>query len=296
MSNLTEAYIQGAQSFNHFFNMVHHALLECLPGVELSGSGAWVWRGYRIDSYKNLAKGLFYCQIYTGDPNILMFKESYKNEKYKSLDQLDVTYKIKDGSYYHPFWSTINLYQSRFFLLRTSEQYEIIRNFVGYAANQALIWQNSEARSRPEITSQDYMEGNKKIQSNKLPAPSSYDQVTQDYLNFLPLQEKLFSRLVEKLNVYIDSDEKYLRPNALWRNWGFRSYRLKIVPGDHANFLWEIHYENPQKLMAYSYDGNGRTEIGHFDIEDTRYFDKDPEEQNYILDNFLHYTLERNLK
>jgi hypothetical protein len=48
--------------------------------------------------------------------------------------------------------------------------------------------------------------------------------------------------------------------------------------------------------MAYSYDGNGRTEIGHFAIEDTRYFDKDPEEQNYILDNFLHYTLERNLK
>jgi hypothetical protein len=296
MSNLTEAYIQGAQSFNHFFSMVHHALIECMPGVELSGSGAWVWRGYRIDSYKNLAKGLFYCQIYTSDPNTLMLKESYYQPDYKPLDQLDETYKIKDGRYYHPFWSTLNLYRSRFFLLRTSEQYEIIRNFVGYAANQALTWQNSEARSRPEITSQDYLEGNNKIQLNTLHAPSSFDHVTRDYLNFLPLQKKIFSQLVEKLNIYIDNDEKWLKPNGAWRNWDFRSYRMKIVPGDHANFLWEIYYHQPEKLVANSYDGSDRTEIGYFDIADTKYFDKDPEEQSQMLDNFLQYSLERNLK
>jgi len=296
MSNLTEAYIQGAQSFNHFFNMVHHALLECLPGVELSGSGAWVWRGYRIDSYKNLAKGLFYCQIYTGDPNILMFKESYYQPDYKPLDQLDETYKIKDGRYYHPFWSTINLYRSRFFLLRTSEQYEIIRNFVDYATKQALIWQDSKARSRPEITSDDYLEGNKKIQLNPSSAPSDYDHVAQYYLKFLPMQKELFSKLVEKLNIYVNNEEKWLKPNGAWRNWDFRSYRLKIVSGDHANFLWEIYYNKPQKLMAYSYDGSERTKLGFFDIVDSKYFDKAPEEQSQMLDNFLHYTLERNLK
>jgi len=291
MSNLTNVYLKGAESFNHFFSMVHHALIECMPGVKISGSGAWVWRGYRIDEFKNLANGLFYCQIYTGNPNILMFKESYKNEKYKALDPLDIKYKIKDGSYYHPFWSTLNLYQSRFFLLKTTEQYEILRNFVIYAANQAMIWQDSEARSRPEITNDDFLKGNKKIQSNPLPVPSSYDQVSLDYLNFLPLQEKFFSRLVEKLEVYIDNDEKYLRPNALWRNWGFRSYRLKIFPGDNANFLWEIHYNHPEKLKVYSYDGSNRTEIGYFDILETRYFDKDPNEQNHLLDNFINYTL-----
>ncbi len=295
MSNFTDAYMQGAQSYNHFFSMVHHALLECLPGVELSGSGAWVWRGYRIDSYKNLAKGLFYCQIYTGNPNILMFKESYKNEKYKSLDQLDITYKIKDGGYYHPFWSTLNLYQSRFFLFRTSEQYEIIKNFVEYASKQALIWQNSQARLRPEITSVDFLSGNEKIQTNILSAPSDFGHVTQDYLYFLPLQGQLFSKLVEKLNVYIDNDEKYLRPNALWRNWGFRSYRMKIVPGDHANFLWEIYYDQPEKLIANSYDGSDRTRIGYFDIQETRYFDKEPEEQNQLLNKFIQYTLKSKL-
>jgi len=296
MSNLTDAYLLGAQSFNHFFNMVHHALLECLPEVKLSGSGAWVWRGYRIDSYKNLANGLFYCQIYTGDPNTLMLKESYYQPDYKPLDQLDETYKIKDGRYYHPFWSTLNLYRSRFFLLTTSEQYGIIRNFVEYASKQALVWQNSQARNRPEITSGDYLSGNNKIQSNILSAPTDYDHVYQEYLKFLPMQKGLFSKLVEKLNIYVDNEEKWIKPNGAWRNWNFRSYRLKIFPGDNANFLWEIHYHQPEKLRAYSYDGSDRTEIGYFDISDTKYFDKSSEEQSQMLDNFINYTIEENLK
>jgi len=296
MSNLTDVYLKGAQSFNHFFSMVYQAMIECMPEVEISGSGAWVWRGYRIDSYKNLAKGLFYCQIYTHDPNILMFKESYKNEKYKSLDPLDIKYKIKDGGYYHPFWSTLNLFQSRFFLLKTSEQYDLIRNFVSYASKQALIWQDSETRSRPDITSKKYLSGNEKIQKNILSVFSEYDRVTSDYLKFIPMQNDLFSNLIDRVKIKLDGNYKWLRPNAHWMNWDFRGYRLKIFSGDSADFVWKIYYEKPENLVAISNDDKNKKESPYFDIKLTEYFDKNNEEQNQLLDNFIQYSLVSRIK
>ena len=163
MRSKTSIYTNSAKAFNNFFSMLHLAMLESMPGVDISGSGAWVWRGYRIDSYQKLAKGLFYCQIYTEKPNILIFQEVYRYPQYRPIEPRDKEYEIKDGDYYHPFRLTLDLYKSRFFTFTEREQYEVLRNFISYASSQSLVWQNSEARARPEITSSEFLYGNEKI-------------------------------------------------------------------------------------------------------------------------------------
>lgn len=291
MTNLNDTYLNGAKAFNNFYSMLHLAMLESMPDVEISGSGAWVWRGYRIDSYKDLAKGLFYCQIYTSDPNILMFKESYQFSKYKPIDPRDKKYKIKDGRYYHPFWMTLDLYKSRFFLFTASEQYAILRNFVSYASSQSLIWQKSEVRARPDITSKEFLHGNEKVSPNYISRPSGYDQVSIDYLSVLPLQEKLFGKFKGIVSSAFDNKFKWFRPNAHWSNWDFRGYRLKISSGDSADYVWEIHYNEPEKLTCYSYENNERKREGYFDIRSTKYFDQTDEQQSLLLKEFVKNTL-----
>ena len=89
MGGSTDLYVKSAKAFNNFFNMLHLAILESMASADISGDGASFWRGYRIDSYKTLAKGLFCCQIYTEEPNILVFQEGYKYSKYKPIDPRD---------------------------------------------------------------------------------------------------------------------------------------------------------------------------------------------------------------
>ena len=291
MGALTNTYLNGANDFNNFFNMLHVAILESMPGVDISGSGAWVWRGYRIDSYKDLAKGLFYFQIYTGNPNILIFKESYQYPNYQPIDLRDKKYKIKDGRYYHPFWITIDLYKSRFFLFTANEQYEILRNFVTYASTQSLIWQKSDVRARPDITSKEFLHGNNKIIGNHLLPPSDYEQVSINYLSILPFQKRLFDKLGIILSSAFCDKYGWFRPNANWRNWNFRGYRLNIIPSESADFLWEIYYQEPEKLFCYSYENNTRKLEGYLDISSTNIFDQDDERQNILLKDFVINTL-----
>lgn len=293
MSNLTNTYLNGAKAFNNFFSMLHLSMLESMPSVDISGSGAWVWRGYRIDSYKELAQGLFYCQIYTGDPNTLIFEESYHYPKYKPIDSRDKKYKIKDGSYYRPFWMTFDLYKARFFLFSASEQYELLRNFVSYASVQSLIWQKSKVRARSDVTSKEFLQGNEKIIPNLLSRPSGYEQVSIDYLSLLPLQEKIFGKLQNAVVSAFSGEYKWLRPNAHWSNWDFRGYRLKISSGNSADYVWEIHFNEPEKLTCYSYNNNERKREGYLDIRSSDYFDQSDEQQNLLLKEFVKNTLGR---
>jgi len=293
MSKMTDAYLSGARDINNFFSMLHLAMLEAMPRVDISGTGAWVWRGYRVDSYKDLAKGLFYAQIYTCDPNVLVFEESYKYPKYKPLDPRDRKYKIKDGRYYHPFVVPLDLYKSRFFLFSASEQYQILQNFVSYASAQALIWQKSNARSKPEVTGTEFAQGNQKIIPNSLARPAGYEQVSLNFLSMLPLQEGLFTKLRTAVSSVISSKYQWFRPNAHWSNWDFRGHRLKMSPGDSADYVWEIYYNEPGKLICSSYNNNERKQEGYLDILSAKYFDQTEEQQDLLLKDFVKNTIGR---
>lgn len=291
MSTQTDRYMNSAKAFNNFFSMLHHAMLESMPNIEISGSGAWGWRGYRVDSFKDLARGLFYCQIYAYDPNILIFKESYNYPPYHPIDPRDTEYGIKSGDYYHPFWITLNLFQLRFFYFTEVEQFELLRNFVSYAALQAGLWQKSELRARPEITSKEYLLGNNKISPNPLSHPNGFQQVPIDYLDLLPLQESLFGKLESVLESILGKNIKWFLPNAAWQNWGFRGYRLNISGGDSADYVWEIYYKEPEKLNCYLY-GNGKRKLeGYLDICTTEYFDQNDEQKEKTLRKFVSSTL-----
>jgi hypothetical protein len=293
MNEKTSTYLQGMQAVNNFFEMLYTAMLAAMPGATFSKSGAWVWRAYKIDSYKQLAKGQYYCHISTGNPNILIFKESYYNPHYQSIDPRDEKYKIKDGSYYHPFRITLNLYQSRFFLLNTSEQYQLLENFVAYAAEQALLWQTSQARARPEVTSPEFIYG-----KQQRPFPHNkrrdYQQVSIEYLEAFSLQEKLLTNLKKVLEKkapqIVGRDIEWLRENANWHNWDFRGWRLKfqgLTPGASTDYVWEIHYTEPERLVCCAYNEGSRNRIGYFDIQATKHFDLADEQQTDELDKFI---------
>jgi len=291
MNSLTDVYITGSKAYNHFFDMLHLAMLESMDKIIISGSGAWVWRGYRIDAYKDLAEGLFYCQIDQDYPNNLIFKESYYFPNYKPIDPRDIQYFIKTGGYYHPFRMTLDLYQSRFFLFSKSEQYEILRNFVSYASSQALVWQHSAARGRPEITDKEFLQGNRKIQPNSLTRPSGYEQVSIDYLSAIPLQDEILMKLETIVKEALRGNYKWLFRNANWRNWDFRGWRLNVLSGDSADYTWEIHYSEPEKIVCYNFENGARKREGYFDIHSTEYFDQDSSRQDVLLRDFVNNSL-----
>lgn len=289
----TDKYIDGSIALNNLFDMMHMALLASMPGVQISGSGAYVWRGYRIDKYNDFPKGLFYLQISPSNPNYLIFKESYKYPPYKALDSRDEhqkgEYRIKDGQYYHPFGVTLNLYLARFFLLSPVEQYDLIRNFVSYASEQALIWQKSQARARPNVTHKQFLHGNLGIKQNRLKAPASYGAVSLNYLTVFTQQDELFEKLKQAIYNKLGGNYVVLVPNAHWTHWHFRGYRLGIE-SRHADFWWKIHYTAFDKLECY--EANGKKRKAVFDIRGENYFDRDAKNQDALLAKFVEQCLQ----
>jgi hypothetical protein len=155
------------------------------------------------------------------------------------------------------------------------------------------MWQHSEARGRPEITDEEFLHGNRKIQPNYLAHQSDYEQVSIDYLSVLPLQDEIFTRLTTIVSEILRGNIKWLRPNANWRNWDFRGYRLNISSGDSADYTWEIHYSQPEKLNCYNYENGTRKLEENFNIRANGYFDKDSSRQDVLLRNFVNNTLRR---
>ena len=149
MGERTELYFRGMQAVDNFFELLYSAMQTSMPGALLSTTGCMGWRGYRVDSYNNLALRQYYCQIYTGKPNELVFQEAYKDTDRKSLntDSRDAQYHIYGGDYSYPFSLSLNLYKARFFNYTVSEQSEFLVNYVSYASEQAQRWQNSDART-----------------------------------------------------------------------------------------------------------------------------------------------------
>lgn len=168
MGNKTELYLNGMRSFDNFFEMLYTAMSEAMPGALLSNNGAFIWRGYRIDSYKDLAFGQYYCHIYLpyGEHfpqnelitkvQTLIFQEGYNEYRKPSIPR-DNEFGINSGDYYYPFSLKLHLYPARFFLMSTVEQYTFLFNFIDYASRQALTWQKSAARA--SVTSSERLTG-----------------------------------------------------------------------------------------------------------------------------------------
>jgi hypothetical protein len=70
-------YKRGITSLHNLMSMLHVALLEVMPSAELARTGAHGWRGYVIRSYKDLAYGHYYCQLYSRQPSVMLIEEYY---------------------------------------------------------------------------------------------------------------------------------------------------------------------------------------------------------------------------
>jgi len=306
MTTKSEEYLLGMKSVNSFFAMLDDAMRFALPGAQYSKSGAYVWRGYQINKYDELAPNLYYVQIYPGDPltftddsgrisnagRELVFMESYEDPHHKPVDEFEEPLCVKTGSYYYPFQVSLDLYRSRFFLLNKEEQYKYLKYFIKYAAQSALLWQKSE--SRKNVTNTSFLNG--KSSFYDLVHLQDYDQVDLNFMTVWNKQQYLFDLLVNLLNELVPSilckEVEWIRFNSSVRNFDFRGYRLKLVDGiddDAADYLWAIYFDKPA-ILKCQYMENKKT-IYTYDLVDHRFFDLDVDQQKSELSKFIQKSL-----
>ncbi len=294
MNRNSQKYAAGMQAVNDFFEMLHQAMHTAMPSVWLGRSGAYVWRGYQIMKFQGLSSGLYYCLLYPSNPNLLIFKESYKFPGYRPADKRDVDYKIKEGDYYRAFSLELNLYRARFFLLNTEEQYNLLLGFTRYAAEACLQWQQSETREKTTPKGKLHLVTTTKPKDMPF---RPFSQVEIEFLSAFSLQNHLFATLQRVLHELVPSisgrEVEYIRPNAHPLNFDFRGLRLKFkgTKYTHSDYLWEIYYHKPTALYCYRYDGKSREEAGSLDIESTRYFDLSDAEKAQVLTSFVREAL-----
>lgn len=306
MGEKTESYLRGMRAVNNFYAMLYSAMLEAMGGALVSRNGAYVWRGYRIDKYQDLAPGQYYCQIYPGDPDRfirddgsinafsckdLVFQEAYKDSQHKPTDERENKHCIKTGDYYYPFQVSLDLYRSRFFLLSLSEQHIMLKNFIAMAAEQALLWQRSEARLK--TTNQEFLTGKKQHRS-PVKNRRMFERISMDFLDVWMIQDYLFFVLTRSIqnNAQRITDKAiaYLRPNASIYNFDFRGYRLKfdgLFEGSQSDYRWAIYYENPELLQCFINDGKRLVLHQKYNLKDHGWFDLTVEQQENEMLNFV---------
>jgi hypothetical protein len=235
----TETYVRGMQAINNFYNMLYAALRDKMTDAQFSLSGAYVWRGYKIDHYKELAVGQYYCHIYPHDPANLIFQEGYLDPNHVPTE-FEIKNKISQGSYYYPFSEYLNLIHNRFFDLDKDQQFSILKNFIDYASQQALIWQGSEARAR--VTGPEFLKG-KEWRIRKSVTPKPFDKVDLNFLYAWRLQDELFAQLETIIRddtpTVIGREIEWLFRNAHYLNFDHRGYRLKfkgLSDGEHCDY------------------------------------------------------------
>lgn len=303
----TDQYLLGMRAINNFYAMLYKAMREALPEAQLSKSGAYVWRGYQVNQYKELAPNQYYCEVYPGDPlqfevdngciaafncRELVFQESYQEYAHRPIDEFEHKLGIKTGNYHYPFRISLDLYRSRFFLFDLAEQYEILINFIAYAANQALVWQRSDLRTR--LTNEKFLHG--QATEVSMAPTSEFDRVPIDFLSVWQQQNTLFdlveSLLQENVPSILGKNVEWIRRNRNRSNFDFRGLRLKLKDDGNdgaSDYLWAIYYEQPEVLGCYTMED--KKVINTYNLISNTFFDLNEEQQKQSLVDFIDRTL-----
>lgn len=276
----TESYIRGMNDVNNFYGMLYAAMRASMPGAQISQSGAYVWRGYRIDAFQTLAHGQYYCQIYPDRPGILMLQEGYLDAKHRG-EEKEKKLGIKAGQYYYPFTETIDLRRTRFFEFNQEEQLGFLGSFIDGALQKALIWQQSNVRQK--VT-------NSKFQHGKIPrlirvrVPDAFGRVGEDFLAAWEYQRLLWQTLINILNQV--PNREWVRPNASIHNFGFRGLRLKLISSSQTS-RWSIYFNEPDRIRFQIPKGKRNS----YSLIENKYFDLTANEQGTQLREFAQASL-----
>jgi len=276
MDRVTSDYLASMEAFHNFFEMLHDAMLVSLPRALLSKTGAFVWRGYRVDDYRELAQSQYYCLVraWTGtDPNVLLFTESY----------------LHKGRYHFPFERSFDLVSTGFLQLDKAEQKSRLVEFVSGAATDALDWQKSS--ERVQVVPPELLKG-KRCGRNPKDSVTRYDRVAREPANVYKAQDTLFRMLGESIQSVLAQERVVLRPNSQWRNWDFRGYRMRLhppegsKPGGPIPYRWVIYYDIPSVIFLQHYDGQTVERIASLELKRTSFFDLEGDEQFEVIRSF----------
>lgn len=241
MVDLTPRYLPAMRALNDFYPMLYDALITAMPEADFSTSGAYVWRGFRVDSYKSLATNQYYCQVDPDRPKMLVFKESF----------------LVRGKYRNFIMAEVDLLDAGFFNRNCEEQQKFLVDFITKAAQDSLIWQDSKDRLDAFDKFPEYLFGKNNFRQI-FEEKYTIKEVSEDFIHAFPAQDqcfKLLCRGIEKA-----CGKVFLVPNANWCNWDFRGYRMKFLdasgkktPGP-SKYVWRIYYKQPAHLTCERYN------------------------------------------
>jgi hypothetical protein len=271
-------YVVAMESFNSFFEMLYSVLKKSAIS-EISTSSAFIWRGYQIDRYKNLAASQYYFEIYYEDSHILRFQESYKDSKYE-----------------YPFRLERDLKETGFFYLNQQEQTAFLENFVKDALEKAVVWQDS--KDRKSIVPAKFIFGKKR--TNLKESVKKFGQVSEEYLRVSPMQKEIFSMLgksLDRMTKLVLSRTNTREPNSQWRNWTFRGYRMKInrpdgtKPPGPFDYTWRIYFYEPTLICFETNGGKKSRRLSYLPMDD-EFLNSSENEQQMSIDGFVKKSLE----
>jgi len=283
MIKITPQYLPAMHALNSFYDMLYDALLTAMPEATFSTSGAFVWRGYRIDSFKTLAINQYYCLISAESPKSLVFKESFQYR----------------GKYRDFIKGEVDLLAKGFFERNSVEQKEFLSNFIAKAADISLSWQDSEERLK-EVP-QEFQSGKKNFR-HKFKGKYTINHVTEDLIYAFPAQDKIFQLLIPGIHKACEktlSKKVELIPNAHWCNWDFRGYRMKFLdangkkPTGPSDFVWRIYHKEPTQLICERFIGKDYPTIPAFDLS-LDFLSASEPEQSERLYQFVLKSLQAN--
>jgi hypothetical protein len=294
----TEKYTDGFKAINSFYAMLNKVLEEMMPPpAKFFENGAYGWRGYQITHFHDLAPNQYYCEIY---PNVngltkqLVFQESYKDPGCQPTDEYAIAEGIKINQYCYPFQVSLDLYRARFFLMELNEQFALLRNFISYAAQQALLWQHSTLRA--QSTSPEFLNGTDTIPDRRKGKDIEIHRVEMAFMEAWNTQHNLFQKLKVALSPYQPpqalTESDWWRQNAHVSHFDFRGFFMKsgkLIP-DAFDIRWMIYYTEPHLLQCRTSD---ERLIDQYDLVDNRFFDLPSDEQDKQLQIFSKICLNR---
>ncbi len=274
MQSTIAAYKRGIVSLNNLMDMLHVALVEVMPSVELARSAGFGWRGYVIRNYLDqLAYGHYVCQLRTDQPTILLMKEFFIN-----------------GDYFYPWLKPIDLFAKSFFDVNLEGQKSILVNFYTEALREALEWQVSSKRK--STVPEKMLMGQNYLNTAHFDYPKSINRVSNEYVTALGQQSAILSHVKKLVGEEITKagfSTPYIIYNA--SGWKYRGIWIKLrtteeekeVPQGSFPFKFKIDlFRHPEHLRFESDELNKV-----LDLEERNYFDLDESNQEGTLREFL---------